>query len=184
MAPDARGISPPTSHTEKSNGYVFKDIAYIYSLHSMKMGWNSEKLLTYCPTLLSTCPKNMVGVSGSHWMRASSLPRCELPAFSGGVAPTSLYWHCVLLGHLFYCSIFNNRSLFFFLSVVWQQVSMDSTFFSWAYMSTSILSFSMNPLQLCEKAVFTIWKGCSHDSGDSWSWGTDAGHVNSDQQGN
>jgi len=45
------------------------------------MGWNSEKLLTYCPTLLSTRPKNVVGVSGGQWMKARSLPRCELPTF-------------------------------------------------------------------------------------------------------
>ena len=75
------GISPPNSHTEKSTGYMLTDITSTYSLRSTKMGWNSEKLLTYCPTLLSTRPKNVVGVSGGQWMKARSLPRCELPTF-------------------------------------------------------------------------------------------------------
>ena len=75
------GISPPNSHTEKSTGYILTDITSTYSLRSTKMGWNSEKLLTYCPTLLSTRPKNVVGVSGGQWMKARSLPRCELPTF-------------------------------------------------------------------------------------------------------
>ena len=44
------------THTEKSNGYIFKDITCRYSLCSKKMGWNSENLLTYCSTLLSVDP--------------------------------------------------------------------------------------------------------------------------------
>jgi len=30
MALGARGITPPNSHTEKSNGYIFKDMIYIF----------------------------------------------------------------------------------------------------------------------------------------------------------
>jgi len=43
-APGARGISPSNSPTEKSSGYMFKDMTHTYSLHSKKMGWSSEKL--------------------------------------------------------------------------------------------------------------------------------------------
>lgn len=57
-------------------------------LHSKKTGWDSEKLLTCWPTLLSMRPNDVLGVSGGHWMQdvldTGCLCHCELSALSGG----------------------------------------------------------------------------------------------------
>ena len=54
--------------------------------------------------------------------------------------------------------------LFFFLIFIWQPISMDSTFCSWAYVYTSILPFILYPFKLCGKDILTMWKSCYHDS--------------------
>ena len=88
-------------------------------MHPRKTGWNSEKQLTYCPTLLSRSAIHVLGVSGGQWMKACSHHHCEPPSCWWGVAQTTWYWSWFSeLRHLLCCHIFNNRHLLFFLSLI------------------------------------------------------------------
>ena len=122
------GITPPTC-TLTRRGYIFKGIAYTYSLHSKDMGRNN------IPSVMH---------SG-----------CKFPNTYGRGAQTCSQWCYVELRHLFCHLIMNNRTSIL-LSYLHLTTSLQilHTVLELTFTQTSILHFIS--AQVMWKAVLTI----------------------------